>query len=49
MRRKRKKRDCIIKRFEGEKVTIVKHSFLPPGTIALSTNLFNKLKDKQND
>jgi hypothetical protein len=42
-------RDCIVKKFEGLKVTIVKHDFLPRSTIALSTNLFNKIKeDKEN-
>jgi hypothetical protein len=45
-KRKKKKRDCIIKYLEGKKVTIVKHDFLPPGTIALASNLFNKLKEK---
>lgn len=50
MRRKRKvKKDCIVKKFEGLKVTIVKHDFLPPSTIALSANLYNKLKEDKRD
>lgn len=50
MRKKRKvKRDCITKYFDGRKVSIVKHDFLPRGTIALSTDLFNKLKEDKDD
>ena len=49
MRRKRKvKKDCIVKKFEGLKVTIVKHSFLPRGTIALSTDLFEKIREDKD-
>jgi hypothetical protein len=48
MNKKESKKDKIIKKFEGKKITLVKHDFLPPKTIALSTDLFNELKDKND-
>ena len=42
-------KDCIKKMIDGKEVKIVKHSFLPSGTIALSTDLFNKLKEVKRE
>ena len=42
-------KDCIKKMIDGKEVKIVKHSFLPYGTIALSTDLYNKLKEEKKD
>ena len=42
-------KDCIKKMIDGKEVKIVKHNFLPSGTIALSTDLYNKLKEEKKD
>jgi hypothetical protein len=44
MNKKESKKDKIIKKFEGKKITLVKYSFLPKNTVALSAELFNELK-----
>lgn len=41
---KRKKKERIVLKFNGDKITIVKHDFLPKNTIAMSSDLFNKIK-----
>ncbi len=36
-------------KFEGHKITVFKHSFLPKKTIALSSDLFDKIRKEQNE
>ena len=43
-KKKKPKRESIPMLFDGKRMTIVKYDFLPPNTVALSTELFNELK-----
>jgi len=46
-RKRRTKREKMSLKFEGKRITIVKHGFLPPKTVALSTDLYNEMRDKK--